>query len=91
MTCLNINIPDTKELKGVRVCEQTLGQWTNEWEHFAHRGDTQYYWLTGEFENTDPENEKNDHWALDNGYIAITPTTVDMTAYSLVEELKTWF
>ena len=91
LTCLNVNFPDTKELKGVKICEQTKGQWTNEWENFAHRGDAHYYWLTGEFENNDAENEKNDHWALDNGYVAITPTTVDATAYGLIDELKAWF
>ena len=88
---LNVNIPDTKELKGVRVCRQTLGQWVNEWENFAHRDDTHYYWLTGTFENAEPDNEATDHWALDNGYIAVTPTTVDVTAYDLMDELKTWF
>lgn len=91
LTCLNVNIPDTKELKGVKVCQQSQGQWVNEWEHFAHREDTQYYWLTGEFQQTDSENEKSDRWALANGYIAITPTTVDMTAYELMDELQTWF
>ena len=91
LTCLNVNFPDTKELKGVKICEQTKGQWTNEWENFVHRGDAHYYWLTGEFENNDAENEKNDHWALDNGYVAITPTTVDATAYGLIDELKAWF
>ena len=91
LTCLNVNFPDTKELKGVKICEQTKGQWTNEWENFAHRGDAHYYWLTGEFENNDAENEKNAHWALDNGYVAITPTTVDATAYGLIDELKAWF
>ena len=91
LTCLNVNIPATKELQGVRVCQQAQGQWTNEWEHFAHRGDTQYYWLTGDFEHTDPENEKTDRWALANGYIAITPTTVDVTAYDLMDELRAWF
>ena len=91
LTCLNVNFPDAKELKGVKICEQTKGQWSNEWENFAHRGDAHYYWLTGEFENNDAENEKNDHWALDNGYVAITPTTVDATAYGLIDELKAWF
>jgi 5'-nucleotidase len=37
-----------------------------------------------------PENEKNDHWALANGYVAITPTVVDMTAYHFMDELKSW-
>ena len=91
LTCLNVNFPDTKELKGVKICEQAKGQWTNEWENFAHRGDAHYYWLTGEFEEAEKENEKSDHWALQNGYVAITPTTVDVTAYGLIDELKTWF
>ena len=91
LTCLNVNIPNTKELKGVRICQQSQGQWVNEWEHFAHREDTQYYWLTGEFQQTDTENEKSDRWALANDYIAITPTTADMTAYELMDELQTWF
>ncbi|MFR5960303.1 MAG: 5'/3'-nucleotidase SurE [Bacteroides stercoris] len=46
LTCLNVNFPDTQELKGVKICEQAKGQWTNEWENFAHRGDAHYYWLT---------------------------------------------
>ena len=91
LTCLNVNIPAVKELKGVRVCRQTKGQWVNEWENFAHKEDAHYYWLTGNFENAEPDNEETDHWALDNGYIAITPTTVDVTAYGLMDELKSWY
>ncbi|MCI1648524.1 MAG: 5'/3'-nucleotidase SurE [Bacteroides sp.] len=91
LTCLNVNIPDLKELQGIKVCEQTKGQWVNEWENFAHRGDSHYYWLTGNFEATDNENTKNDHWALTNGWVAVTPVTVDVTAYGLIDELNTWF
>lgn len=91
LTCLNVNFPDSKDLKGVRICQQAKGEWTNEWENFAHRGDSHYYWLTGEFIDSDAENEENDHWALANGYVAITPTTVDVTAYGFMDELKSWF
>lgn len=91
LTCLNVNAPAIKELQGIRICQQAKGQWTNEWEHFAHRGDEHYYWLTGEFVDTDADNEANDHWALAHGYVAITPTTVDVTAYQLAEEMKSWF
>lgn len=91
LTCLNVNFPDSKDLKGVRICRQTRGQWTNEWENFAHRGDSHYYWLTGEFVDEDADCEETDHWALSNGYVAVTPTTVDVTAYGLMEELKSWF
>lgn len=91
LTCLNVNFPDTQELKGVKICRQTKGQWTSEWENFAHRGDSHYYWLTGSFVDEDADQEDTDHWALANGYVAITPTTVDVTAYGMIDELKTWF
>lgn len=91
LSCLNVNFPVTQDLKGVRVCEQALGKWVNEWEEFAHRGDDQFFWMAGEYLDTDAENEKNDHWALANGYVAITPTTVDVTDYKLLDELKGWF
>ena len=91
MTCLNVNIPDVKEPKGIKVCIQTQGEWVNEWEIISRRNGRDYYWLTGNFENSDKTNEQNDHWALDNGYIAITPVRVDVTAYDFVEELNAWF
>jgi 5'-nucleotidase len=65
--------------------------WINEWESFAHRGDSQFFWMAGEYKNTDPENENSDNWALENGYVAITPTLVDMTARELMNDLKSWF
>lgn len=88
LTCLNVNFPNTPELKGVKVCEQAKGAWTREWEPCPRPGDPNCYWLTGVFSDSEPENEKNDHWALSHGYVAITPTTVDVTAYSFVDELK---
>ena len=50
--------------------------------------DHNYFWLTGSFTDHELENENNDHWALENGYVAITPTTVDMTAYGFIDELN---
>lgn len=90
LTCLNVNFPEG-ELKGIRICEQSKGQWVKEWENFTHKGDSKYYWLTGNFEESEPDNEKSDHWALNNGYMAITPVTVDVTAYNLIDELNSWF
>jgi len=91
LTCLNVNIPDEKELKGIKICEQAKGLWGNEWENFAHRGDAHYFWLTGDFNASDEKNEKDDHWALANGWVAVTPVTVDVTAYHFIDELKSWF
>lgn len=91
LTCLNVNVPAIPELKGIRLCRQTRGQWIGEWENFAHRGDNHYYWLTGEFRNDEPDEETTDHWAVNNGYVAITPTRVDVTDYALMDEMQTWF
>ena len=66
------------------------GHWSGEWQACPRRDDANFYWLTGEFIDHEPENEKNDHWALANGYVAITPTVVDMTAYHFMDELKSW-
>lgn len=91
LTCLNVNFPDVAELKGIKICEQAKGRWTNEWEPCPRKGDDNYFWLIGEFKDDEPENEKNDHWALANGYVAITPTVVDVTAYGFMNELSKWF
>lgn len=88
LVCLNVNFPDTADIKGVKVCEQSKGQWISEWVSCPRLNDKNYYWLTGEFVDHEPDNEKNDHWALANGYVAITPTTVDVTAYGFIEELR---
>ncbi|KAA6312924.1 hypothetical protein EZS27_036223, partial [termite gut metagenome] len=86
LVCLNVNFPDTKEIKGIKVCEQTDGHWEQEWDTCTCRSG--YYWLSGTFVNSQPNNEKNDRWALSQGYAAITPTKVDITAYEFIDELR---
>lgn len=88
LTCLNVNFPNIDEIKGVRVCEQAKGVWKHEWESCARMSDPNYFWLTGSFTDFEPENDRNDHWALANGYAAITPTIVDVTAYGYISELE---
>ena len=72
LTCLNVNFPDTTDIKGIKICEQAKGRWTNEWAACPRLNDPNYFWLTGEFTDHEFENERNDHWALANGYVAIS-------------------
>ena len=89
-TCLNINFPDLTEFKGVRICRMAHDYWLNEYAECKHpHGDT-YYWLTGDFKESDPNAEDTDSWALRNGYVAITPTLADVTDYALLKEMKNW-
>ncbi|MDR0714180.1 MAG: 5'/3'-nucleotidase SurE, partial [Bacteroidales bacterium] len=46
---------------------------------------------TGDFVNEEPHAEDTDEWALNRGYIAITPIQIDMTAYESISSLKKLF
>jgi 5'-nucleotidase len=89
-TCLNVNAPKTDALKGLRICRQTDASWGSEWCRGQHPKGGEYFWLTGKFTNNEPDAEEADRWALEHGYVAITPIQIDMTAYALIDELKTW-
>lgn len=88
--CLNVNAPKGQELKGVRICRQTDASWGSEWVRGQHPKGGEYFWLTGKFTNNEPDAEEADRWALEHGYVAITPIQIDMTAYHLINELKNW-
>ena len=89
-TCLNVNFPNTVELKGVRICRQTKAVWIKEFDKRTHPFGRDYWWMTGEFFNHEPDSEDSDQWALNNGYVAITPIKTDMTDYAFLEEMKGW-
>ena len=89
-TCLNVNFPVCESFKGVRICRQTDGVWTQEFEPRQHPKGKPYFWLTGVYKNNEPEAMDTDHWALEHGYVAITPTTIDVTDYQLKQEMNHW-
>lgn len=88
--CLNINIPvgTPEQIRGHKICRQNKGYWK---EEFFCRQDPRgmdYFWLTGDFFNLEPDATDTDEWALANGYISVVPVQVDMTNYRQIEELK---
>ncbi len=87
---LNVNFPDSKTFEGVRACRMTFGEWVNEVVPCKHPAGYPYYWMAGYFQNAEPCSEDTDQWALSHGYVAITPTTVDVTAYSMIETVNSW-
>lgn len=91
--CLNVNIPAVREeeVKGIRICRQARGNWKEEFEKRKDPMGKTYYWLTGMFQNHEPDAADTDEWALDNGYVSIVPVTVDMTAHWYVDTLKDRF
>lgn len=88
--CLNVNVPavSSAEIRGMRICRQAMGNWKEEFEKRKDPMGKTYYWLTGYFDNSEPEATDTDEWALANGYVSIVPISADMTAYSYIEKLK---
>ena len=89
-TCLNVNFPLVETYKGVRVCRMAKGTWGNEVTKCHHPRGYDYWWMVGHFTNDEPEAEDTDNWALTHGYVAITPTQIDVTAYSAMDTIKSW-
>lgn len=85
--CLNVNIPKTKKIKGVKVCRQALASWDDEYFERKDPHHKSYYWLTGEFINND-KGKDTDEWALKNGYISVVPVSFDFTAHYAIPHLK---
>jgi 5'-nucleotidase len=88
--CLNVNIPKLTAdvIKGIKVVRQAKANWV---ERFDERKDPygrEYYWLTGEFVNFEPEALDTDEWALSNDYISVVPTQADLTAHSALKEFN---
>lgn len=89
--CLNINIPYECDIKGVRICRQALGYWTEEYEKRIDPRGQSYYWVTGRFVNTEPDADDTDSWAVANGYVAVVPTSCDRTAVDAFPAVKRLF
>lgn len=87
--CLNVNVPrcGVDEIQGIRLCRQTRGFWR---EDFYARQDPhgrEYFWLTGAFQNAEPEAEDTDEWALAHRYVSVVPVQTDMTDYRQLNNL----
>lgn len=91
-SCLNVNIPvgTLEEIKGIKICRQTKGLWKEEFDKRTDPHKSDYYWLTGFFENHEPNDNNTDEWALNNKYISIVPAKIDLTDYNEIENLKKW-
>jgi 5'-nucleotidase len=85
--CLNVNIP-TGQPKGVKVCRQTAGQWVEEFVRSEDGAGSEVFWLTGRFDNDEPDDAETDEWALANDYIAIVPIKTDLTAHEQLSRMK---
>ncbi len=85
--CWNINFPEGK-IKGLKVCRQSDGLWQKEYVKNTDPNGKEYYWLTGEYKNREPQATDTDIWALDNGYASLVPIRYDMTNCEYLQQLQ---
>ena len=88
-SCLNVNIPKLplEEIKGVKICRQAMGSWKDAFEKRQSPWGSEYYWMTGKFQNPD-KGEDTDEWALANGYVSVVPTQFDLTNHHAIGTLN---
>lgn len=87
-TFLNVNVPDVTPIKGAKVVRQSKGKWVEEFEQRKDPRGRDYFWLTGHFQNLEPEAKDTDEYVLDKGYASIVPCHLDATNYNLLPYLK---
>lgn len=89
-TCLNVNIPKLRaaDFRGIKVVRQAKANWVERFEERQDPYGRNYYWLTGEFVNFEPESTDTDEWALANGYISVVPVQADLTAHHLLNQIS---
>lgn len=88
-TCLNVNIPDTHDIKGTRICRQAMGSWDETFEP-TDNDNSSSFMLGGVYVGHETEAEDTDEYALTHGYVSVVPVTLDMTAYNFLNDLKSY-
>lgn len=90
--CLNVNIPKLPlhELKGIKLCRQAKGVWKEDFVKRIDPHQVPYYWMTGDFDNFEPEANDTDEFALAHGFASVVPVKVDFTAYQAYHDLEKW-
>ncbi len=87
--CLNVNFPIGK-IRGVKVSHQAKGYWTEEFDKEVKQDGHSIFWLGGQYHCTD-QSDRADWNAVNDGFAAIVPMHVDLTAYRVMEQIKKQF
>lgn len=87
-TLLNVNMPKSDSIKGVRVCRQASAKYAENFDERLDPSGRTYYWMTGKFINLEADDNDTDLWAIDNDYVSVVPTKFDLTSNGVIQHLK---
>lgn len=87
---LNVNIPAVAQVMGMRVCRAARGKWVSEYDSRIDPFGRPYHWLTGYFENAEPEAIDTDEYALAHNYASIVPVSPDRSIPTQDNRIVDW-
>lgn len=89
LMAFNVNVPALAEdeIKGIVVAKQGRARLMENYEKRADPRDNVYYWLSGETQLSDEEDEDSDASLLKKGMITVTPIQYDLTRYDALKSL----
>jgi len=86
-TLLNINVPDTHKIKGVRLTKQGKRVYDNAIQEITDPRGKRCYWIGGGMPVWEGS-EETDFQAVFDGFVSITPVHLDMTNHSAFKIIK---
>lgn len=88
-TLFNINIPvlPPEEIKGLRMTKLGARNYDNLFEERRDPRGNVYYWLGGGV-LIEEQDEDSDVYAVEHGYVSITPIHLDLTDYKMIERFR---
>ncbi len=91
-TLLNVNVPGVapEEIRGIHITRMGKRHYAS--AELLERLDPYgrpYYWLGGS-EPVDVYDDGTDVSAVKHGYVSVTPVSLDLTDYAMLDTLKTW-
>lgn len=87
---LNVNIPDAERLEGMKVCRAARGKWVSEYESRIDPMGRPYHWLTGYFENAEPDATDTDEYYLAHNYASVVPVCPDRSLIGIDNRIEEW-
>lgn len=90
-TILNVNVPPLPldKLKGIKVTRLGQRRYQNAFHERRDPRGRVYYWIGGEPIDLDASQD-TDIWAIEAGYVAVTPIHFDLTNYKIIQEVDGW-
>lgn len=90
-TILNVNVPNVPidEIKGYRVTRMGRSRFVDEFERIGTAEGSASYFVQGYLKNLE-DHEDTDLLAVQNGFVSMTPLSLDITRHDALESLAKW-